>query len=141
MLDRVPVGITLNVLPWKTILVSGHSKAFRNRCLLFKCAPMPSLEMCEGKLHPQAWLYIDEGYSKGSQHAPINTELLLAEEVQAEKEKSQSSESGSSSGDSLAEVSLECEEHTGEENPEPPIPIPTTRVRNFYESMHSVFDI
>ena len=36
-IDRVPLGITSNVLPWKTILQQGHAKAFRNRCLLFKC--------------------------------------------------------------------------------------------------------
>lgn len=43
-IDRVPIGITCNVLPWRSLLIQAHMKAFENRSIVLKCDPMPHLE-------------------------------------------------------------------------------------------------
>ena len=57
-IDRVPIGITCNVLPWRSLLIKAHMTAFENRCTVLRCETMPHLEIYanRGRINPKAWL-------------------------------------------------------------------------------------
>lgn len=63
-IDRVPLGITCNVLPWVMIPGAAHKKAFENKSIIFKCREMPQLIDYPGKgrINPHTWLRIDTVY-------------------------------------------------------------------------------
>ena len=74
-IDRVPIGITCNVLPWRSLRIQAHMKAFENRSIVLKCDPMPHLEEYanRGRINPRAWLLLGTLYWQKI-NAPEETE-------------------------------------------------------------------